>query len=508
MRSLRLLRPAALGLAFLAACSGESIGTDVGESSEPLMAACPSPADPFAGPVQGIDISHYQTVTSWSQVAAAEDFVIIKATEANFADSAYGTLRAGAEGAKMKVGFYHYLRFDYSAKAQSDKFIATVGNDPGDIPPMLDVEDSAHAGQNSAAQNAQIAQDWLDAVEAKYGKKPFIYTGSGFWGSANFGNPTQFQKYWFCWARYSGSNSCPQVPDNLVPQIKMWQYRADAFPGVPAGMTPGISGAVDQDVFYGDMAAFNAFLGSTSAGPEYAAKYSKQSYPLAAQGAVTVKVGTTVTGFIEMTNTGTATWKKGTVFLAPIPRDTASPYHAPTWSSPTRVSTVDADTPPGQVGHFALDLSATAPGDGSLKLGWVAEGITWFADGPKGGGPADGIAEVLVHAVPNDTPGTGGAAGSGTAGSGTAGSGTAGTGTAGTGTAGTGPSAGNAGSGLPGGNAGSGTAGASNAGPTTVDLKNEDDGGCGCRVESRERPMAAFGLLGLGLVAVLRRRRG
>ncbi len=497
-----------LGLGLLSACAGPSIGTDLDESSEPLTGSCPTPADPFAGPVQGIDISAYQTVTNWGQVAANKSFVIIKATEANFANSAYAKHRAGAEGTGLKVGFYHYLRFDYSAKAQSDAFINTVGNDPGDLPPMLDIEDSAHAGQNSAAKNIQIVQDWLDAVEAKYKKKPFIYTGGGFWGGANFGNPAQFQSYDFCWARYSASNTCPQVPDNLVSRIKMWQYRADAFPGIPAGSVPGISGAVDLDVFYGDKAAFAAFLGQSA--PEYQAKYSKQSYPLAADGAVTVKVGSSVKGYIEMTNVGTATWKPGTVFLAPIPRDKASPYHAPSWSSGTRVSTVEKDTPPGQVGHFALDIGAAAPGDGSLKLGWVAEGITWFADGPKGGGPADGIAEVKVHAIPNDDPGAGGAAGAG-AGGGSAGGGSAGggnAGAAGAGAAGA-PSGHGGAAGAKAGNGGGGAAGSTGPDetPQYVDLKNESDGGCGCQVVGARPTLAAAWAIGLGLAAASRRRR-
>ena len=48
------------------------------------------------------------------------------------------------------------------------------------------------------------------------------------------------------------------------------------------------------------------------------------------------------TGYIEMTNTGTATWKAGVVKLAPIPRDTPSDFQAPSWLSPTRVSTLAA----------------------------------------------------------------------------------------------------------------------------------------------------------------------
>ena len=515
-------RFASLSLLVLAACADSGGGVELGEAAQALSAACPPYADPAQGPVNGIDISHYQTVSSWSQVAASEDFVIIKTTENTTTDSKFASHRAGAQGAKMTVGYYHYLRFDGASGAvQGNAFVKAIGAlEPGEMPPMLDIEDSTGAATNSTATNIKIVQDWLDAVEAGLGKKPFIYTGGGFWGGANFGNPAQFAAYEFCWARYSASNSCPQVPDNLVPQIKMWQYRADAFPGVPAGQTNGINGAVDQVVFYGDLNAWKAFLGGGAvAPPEYAAKYSKQSYPLAAAGAVDVKVGESVTGYIEMTNTGTATWSPGKVFLAPIPRDAVSPYHAPTWTSPTRVSTVDKDTAPGQVGHFALDIGGSTPGDGSLKLGWVAEGITWFADAPKGGGPEDGVAEVKVHVLPADPTGTGGAAGAagsasagkagatstagaaGSAGKVTGGAGGASTGTGGAGAAGSLTAAGAAGT--------VGVAGGSPAAQSSQVLPADDSGGCGCRVEARDdgARWASLGGLGLLLAAAFARRR-
>ncbi len=509
-----------LALLALSACADDrGVGGELGETSEPLTAACPPNADPFAGAVQGIDISKYQTVSSWSKVAASEDFVIIKATEASSVDPSFASHRAGAKGTNLTVGYYHYLRFSSSGVAQANTFIKAVGAlDADDLPPMLDIEDSSGAAGNTTAENIKIVQDWLDTVEAGLGKRPFIYTGGGFWGGANFGNPAQFANYYFCWAKYSASNSCPQVPDNLVPRIKMWQYRADAFPqyGIPAGQTDGINGAVDQDVFYGDMAAFKGFVGGAATGPEYAAKYSKQSYPLASQGAVDVAVGASVTGYIEMTNTGTATWAPGKVFLAPIPRDAASPYHAPSWATATRVSTVDKDTAPGQVGRFQLDIGGSTPGDGSLKLGWVAEGVTWFADAPKGGGPEDGVAEVKVHVTPAPAGGAGGAAGAPAGGSGGAGAagkggkGGAGGGAGEGGEAGSGGAAGASGAGGVKPVGGASGAGGALAAPAVTNVlpAGDDGGGCGCRVTPREPPSSAWwAAAALGIV-IARRRAG
>ena len=490
---------------------------DTDTISQGLTASCPPVDSPEKGPVQGIDISQYQTVSDWNKLAGSEDFVILKATQgATSVDPKFSAHRAGARGTKITLGYYHYLNFTSSGAAQADNFLNAIGNkiEPDELPPMLDVEDSKSAAGNSKAANLKIVVDWLAKVEAAVGKKPLIYTGGGFWGGASFGNPPELAGYFFCWARYSASNSCPQVPENLVGQIKMWQYRADAFPGIPAGNTAGINGAVDQDVFYGDAAAFKAFVGgSAAAKPAYAAKYFKQSYPFASQGAAEVKAGQVVTGFIEMTNVGEATWKPGKVFLAPIPRDQGSPYRAPSWKSETRIATVDNDVAPGEVGHFDLDLSGETPGEGTLKLGWVAEGETWFADGPTGGGPKDGVAEVAVKVLPGDPKppgggGSGGTGGSSGAGGGKAASGTGGA-TAGAGGEGRVASAGSGGtaSGAAG-RGGRASAGGKPAGAddsVRVDGPAEEDG-CGCRTAPVEHPRpTAFVFLLAG--ALLGRRR-
>jgi tail lysozyme/Ig-like domain-containing protein len=136
--------------------------------------------------------------------------------------------------------------------------------------------------------------------------------------------------------------------------------------------------------------------------PEYRGTFKGQSFPLAPT-PDTVDQGTVVIGYIELTNTGTATWKSGTTKLAPIPRDQASPFADPSWLSPTRISTVAADVAPGAVGRFDVTLDANAVGDTELEFGLVEEAVTWFADPTLGGGPADGFLKVHLVVVP---PGT------------------------------------------------------------------------------------------------------
>jgi hypothetical protein len=125
-----------------------------------------------------------------------------------------------------------------------------------------------------------------------------------------------------------------------------------------------------------------------------------QSYPIVARGPVTLEAGETVRGWLRLKNTGSQSWTPGVVWLAPMPRDQASPFAADSWRDATRISTVTAVVAPGAVGEFALDLAGRSAGRAVLRLGFVAEGMTWFADAPGGGGPADGYFAVDVEVRP------------------------------------------------------------------------------------------------------------
>ena len=139
------------------------------------------------------------------------------------------------------------------------------------------------------------------------------------------------------------------------------------------------------------------------AAPEYRGAFKDQSFPLS-PAALTVHEGDGATGYIELTNTGSQTWKAGTTKLAPIPRDTPSPFADASWLSPTRVSTVAAEVAPGAVGRFEVALDANAIGDTEIEFGLVEESVTWFADAPLGGGPADGFLKVHLVVVAKDAP--------------------------------------------------------------------------------------------------------
>nr|WP_276603689.1 M15 family metallopeptidase [Nannocystis pusilla] len=84
--------------------------------------------------------------------------------------------------------------------------------------------------------------------------------------------------------------------------------------------------------------------------PDYRAEYVGQSFPLASKPPVLLIVGECVDAWIDLRNTGDATWN-GDTRLAPTPRDQPSPLHDPnTWLSPTRVATAGEVAPERSAG--------------------------------------------------------------------------------------------------------------------------------------------------------------
>lgn len=136
--------------------------------------------------------------------------------------------------------------------------------------------------------------------------------------------------------------------------------------------------------------------------PKFSGAFVAQSFPAADKSALMLGVGQQNDAWIELKNVGSDTWKAGVTKLAPTPRDQASPLANGQWLSPTRVSTLSADVPPGGVGHFALPLVGDAPGDHTQTFALVEDGVTWFADAANGGGPSDNF--LKLHVVVTNEP--------------------------------------------------------------------------------------------------------
>jgi hypothetical protein len=123
--------------------------------------------------------------------------------------------------------------------------------------------------------------------------------------------------------------------------------------------------------------------------------------------AIEIAVGESHELWIELENTGGLPWEPGETFLAPTgPRDADSPLHDASWPTSTRAATLLEAVAPGEVGRFVFNVSPSTNEQIVQPFGLVYEGVTWFADAPWGGGPADDVAIVSIVGV-GDSPGSG-----------------------------------------------------------------------------------------------------
>lgn len=132
--------------------------------------------------------------------------------------------------------------------------------------------------------------------------------------------------------------------------------------------------------------------------PPFAALLLAASLPSDVSAARPVAPGEEVAGWFELENVGSSAWTPGQTFLAPLPRDVAAPWAAAAWPAPDRAATVEAVVPPGA--RTRLPVRVVAPAEAGthlLTFGLVEDGDTWFADAPRGGGPADGALRVALE---------------------------------------------------------------------------------------------------------------
>src|SRR5213075_1845668 len=121
--------------------------------------AAPAGAATYAN---GVDVSHYQGLINWTQVAAnSYRFTFAKASEGTtLVDATYPVNRAGAEGMGLRFGAYHFARPGGSgaaglvanAVAQADHFLSVTQLQAGELPPVLDLETTGGLTPTTLAQ--------------------------------------------------------------------------------------------------------------------------------------------------------------------------------------------------------------------------------------------------------------------------------------------------------------------------------------------------------------------
>ncbi|MDE7126260.1 MAG: hypothetical protein K2O12_07295 [Muribaculaceae bacterium] len=129
-------------------------------------------------PVKGIDISSHNggDIDFFAVAADTVEFVYIKASEGeNFRDSLFYHNYAGVCRANMKVGAYHFFRFDREGWRQGRNLLETVRNLRLDLPLAIDVEEWRNASMFDADDVVRQLRDMIDYLH-EYRRDVIIYT--------------------------------------------------------------------------------------------------------------------------------------------------------------------------------------------------------------------------------------------------------------------------------------------------------------------------------------------
>ena len=185
-----------------------------------------------------IDLSHYNTVTSFADIKTGGVVgVIHKATQStDWIDPTYADRKQQAQGAGLWWGAYHFGT-NNDGTAQAQYFLSKVNPGPNDLL-ALDFEQNPES-QMTIAQAEQFATEVFNQT----GRYPGFYSDELAGQLLGDNVNSILANCWFWRAEYGGSS--PSVPPTWATWT-MWQYTS-------SGPVSGISGVCDRDTFNGSM---------------------------------------------------------------------------------------------------------------------------------------------------------------------------------------------------------------------------------------------------------------
>jgi lysozyme len=201
--------------------------------------------------VKGIDVSKWQGTVTWSSVKSDGKVFAFARVNHGLADvdGQFPTNWSAMKKAGVIRGPYQYFLPNESALDQAKLFVQKIaaagGLLDGDLPPVLDLEET---GGKTAAEIVTAVDVWMKHVEAQTARRPILYTGSYFWDDHKLGAKYSTVPLWT--AHYNVT--CPLIP-NAWSAWTFWQHSSS---GVVKGITP----KVDLDVFNGTAAQLDAFI--------------------------------------------------------------------------------------------------------------------------------------------------------------------------------------------------------------------------------------------------------
>lgn len=223
---------------------------------------------------RGIDVSRYQTVTSWKSVAGAGyRFALVKATEGtSYTSPTFRQYYRDARAAGLLTGSYHFGRpSSSSAATQATSYVRqlrAVGFRSGrDLPPNLDIED---AGGKSKAALTQWCRAFCHEVDRLLGlTQPWLRCGfycNRDYYSHRLDGPRLHEGRWWWLAQWPSGQKQPHEDDEMPAGAAIWQWTDGGdVSGVRQNCDLNVAGDAElrslAPAFYGedDMPTFRHF---------------------------------------------------------------------------------------------------------------------------------------------------------------------------------------------------------------------------------------------------------
>lgn len=199
-------------------------------------------------PLLGVDVSSYQGEIDWNVIQRQGiKFAFIKATEGSGMTDDY--IRMNLENiadTDIYHSAYHFFSFDSAGETQADNYIAAVGKDEINLPPVIDIEFYGDKFKNQPSRNEvySILSPLVERLEKYYETKPIIYITSPLYFKYIVNSPFSDYPVWI-----RNVNSEPFIID-----WDFWQFS-------DKGMLKGYYGKekyIDLNVYNGDERKFIA----------------------------------------------------------------------------------------------------------------------------------------------------------------------------------------------------------------------------------------------------------
>lgn len=194
----------------------------------------PPYVDPERFPIKGIDLSAHNGYANLNAAAAeGYEFVFLKASEGvDFRDDNFVLNYNKARHAGMKIGAYHFFRFDRDGIEQAKNLLRSVGRRKLDLGLVLDVEEHGNAvgvPMDSIRSRLQVMVEYLNMQ----GHRITFYSNRAGWEKYLVDDFAGFP-LWICSFTDNSTND----------DWTFWQYNH-------RGKVSGVRGDVDINVFSG-----------------------------------------------------------------------------------------------------------------------------------------------------------------------------------------------------------------------------------------------------------------